>query len=96
MDLGNGVNARAVSLPDDQNPRFAGLGHPLSGLVGGSTTRRTYDTWSTHDEANGNDEDGVAGADQGTNGLDDAVPSRTDGRVAAQDADGVADDSGEL
>jgi hypothetical protein len=35
-------------------------------------------------------------ADQGTNGLDDAVPARADGRVAAQDADGVADDSGEL
>ena len=96
VDLGNGVNARAVSLPDDQNPRFAGLGHPLSGLVGGSTTRRTYDTWSTHYEANGIDEDGVAGADQGTNGLDDAVPARADGPVAAQDADGVADDSGEL
>lgn len=95
VDLGNGVDARAASLPAGQTPRFAGFGHPLSGLVGTAATRRTFDTWSTHYENDGIDEDGVAGADQGTNGLDDRVPARAGG-VAGQSADGVADDSGEL
>lgn len=96
VDLGNGVNVRAASLPTGQVPRFAGYGHPLCGaLVGTGSTRRTYDTWSTHYETNGLDEDAVAGADQGTNGLDDAVPARG-GDVAPQPADGVADDSGEM
>jgi len=95
VDLGNGVSARAASLPAGQVPRFAGFGHPLSGLVGTGATRRTFDTWSTHYENDGIDEDGVAGADQGTNGLDDPVPARATG-VAGQSADGVADDSGEL
>ena len=39
------------------------------GMIGSST----YDTWSTHYETNGVNEDGVAGVDQGSNGLDDAV-----------------------
>jgi type II secretory pathway component PulJ len=34
---------------------------------------RTWDTWSTHYESNGVDEDGVARADQGSNGLDDQI-----------------------
>jgi type II secretory pathway pseudopilin PulG len=45
--------------------------------------RPTYDTWSTHYEANGLDEDGVLGADQGTNLIDD-------GGIA-----GIVDDPGE-
>ncbi|MFM8284288.1 MAG: type II secretion system protein J [Planctomycetaceae bacterium] len=96
VDLGNGVYARAVSLPEGQFPRFSGYGNPLSGaLVGTATTRRTYDTWSTHYEANGVDEDGVAGVDQGANGLDDEIPARSRG-VASHPADGVADDRGEM
>lgn len=96
VDLGNGVHGRAASLPETQGPRFAGYGHPLSGgLVGSATTRRTYDTWSTHYESNGIDEDSAAGPDQATNGLDDDVPTRS-GALAGHPADGVADDSGEL
>jgi len=43
------------------------------GLAG----RTIWDTWSSHYEANGVDEDGVAGADQGSNGLDDAIGAYT-------------------
>jgi type II secretory pathway component PulJ len=39
------------------------------GLAGSST----WDTWSSHYETNGIDEDGIAGIDQGSNGLDDAI-----------------------
>jgi len=95
VDLGNGVHGRAASLPGDQSPRFAGHGHPLAGaLVGAAASRRTYDTWSTHYETNGIDEDGVAGPDQGANGLDDDVPPRPGG-VGEHPADGTADDRGE-
>jgi hypothetical protein len=51
-----------------------------TGALGG---RRTYDTWTTHYEANGRNEDGDALVDEGTNGLDD-------------DGDGTVDDAGEL
>ena len=60
---------------------FSGLGisvrnaQPLSIQPPGSSGQAyaTYDTWSSHYEVNGLDEDGVAGVDQGTNGLDDAI-----------------------
>ena len=45
-------------------------------------TPATYDTWSTHYEADGVDQDGQGGADQGTNGFDD-------------DGDGVIDEADE-
>jgi len=81
VDLGNGVGTNGLLAVASGTvfPRFAGFGQPKSGLVGGATGRRTFDTWSTHYEANGIDEDGVYGADQGTNGLDD-------------DDDGMADE----
>lgn len=55
---------------------------------GGATTplengsSRTYDTWSTHYESNGRDEDGDGVIDEGTNGQDD-------------NGDGVPDDPAE-
>lgn len=63
---------------------FSGLGvsvrnsHPtrtLSIQPPGSSRQdyATYDTWSSHYEVNGLDDDGVAGVDQGTNGFDDAI-----------------------
>jgi hypothetical protein len=45
--------------------RFNGFGHARSGLAGSAATRRTYDTWSLHYEANGVDED------RHPNGIDD-------------------------
>lgn len=76
VDLGNGVSTNTL-LSGGLAPRMAGSG---TGALAG---RRTYDTWTTHYEANGRDEDGANGADQGTNGLDD-------------DNDGTVDDAGEL
>ncbi len=42
--------------------------YPLAGLA---YPCATFDTWSTHYDSNGYDEDGVGGIDQGVNGLDD-------------------------
>jgi prepilin-type N-terminal cleavage/methylation domain-containing protein len=92
VDLGNGVSTAG---PAGVTPRFAGFGSPLSLLNGGLTTPCVYDTWSTHYEADGVDQDNVASADQGTNGVDDAVPARVAGTVPAVSADGVIDDTDE-
>ena len=73
VDLGN--NVMANSLPSfSVNPLFSNFGNSLSGLNGSATSRRTYCTWSTHYEANGIDEDGIDGTDQGTDGLDSSTP----------------------
>ena len=95
VDLGNNVSVLAASLPTGITTRFSGYGDVKSQLIGTTTTPRTYDTWSTHYETNGIDEDGVGGADQGTNGADDNVPTRYAGLVPAQLQEGVIDDVGE-
>lgn len=95
VDLGNGIAAATGFPAPSTAPRFAGQGHPLSKLVGSASTRRTYDTWSTHYESNGLDEDGEAGVDQGSNDLDDEIPPRADGLVPGRPMDGVVDDAGE-
>ena len=46
-------------------------------------------------QSNGLDEDGEAGVDQGSNDLDDEVPSRANGAVPLWPKDGVVDDAGE-
>jgi len=77
VDLGN----LALPGPSGMGARFSGYGDSRSGtgangLQGSATTRRTYDTWSTHYEANGinedNDTDGVGDPliDEGSDGLD--------------------------
>jgi prepilin-type N-terminal cleavage/methylation domain-containing protein len=87
VDLGNGVtsNSMLASVGGGIVPRFADFGRAKSKLVGTGTSPRTFDTWTTHYEANGRDEDGANEADQGTNGLDDD-----------DDGDGTVDDAGEL
>jgi len=87
VDLGNQVMTVG---PSGESPRFAGFGSPLSRLLGSSTTACVYDTWSTHYEADGVDQDGVAGVDQGVNGADDQVPARLG--LSPIPADGVIDD----
>jgi hypothetical protein len=65
VDLGNfATNALGVS------PRFSGYGEAKSRLAASNTSRRTYDTWSTHYETNGIDEDNDGVVDQGSDGLD--------------------------
>jgi hypothetical protein len=66
VDLGNGTVGVTshFSSSAQGNYRLQAMG-----LAGSSI----WDTWSSHYEANGVDEDGLARADQGTNGLDDTV-----------------------
>ncbi|MDB4475495.1 prepilin-type N-terminal cleavage/methylation domain-containing protein [Pirellulales bacterium] len=71
VDLGHNVRSNTII---SANPLFSGFGNSLSGLNGSATSRRTYCTWSTHYEANGIDEDGIDGTDQGTDGLDSSTP----------------------
>jgi type II secretory pathway component PulJ len=73
VDLGNGT---LTAGPSGVGPRFGSTARgnyrgDSIGLNGGSV----WDTWSTHYETNGVDEDSVAGVDQGSNGFDDAVGS---------------------
>lgn len=76
VDLGHNFGTNA--LVPGVTPPFSGFGAAKSQLVGSSSTRRTYCTWSTHYEANGLDEDGTAGVDQGTDGLDNNGNSLVD------------------
>ena len=71
VDLGHNVRYNNIL---SAIPLFSGFGNTLSGLEGSATSRRTYCTWSTHYEANGIDEDGIDGTDQGTDGLDSSTP----------------------
>jgi len=78
VDLGNGSS----SGPSGLAARFSGYGDSRSGtgangLVGSTAARRTYDTWSTHYESNGIDEDGDGIIDEGSDGLD----NNNDGQV---------------
>ena len=68
VDLGNGTTGVTSHFSGSAqgNYRLQSMG------LAGSTT---WDTWSTHYDANGVDEDGVGGIDQGSNGLDDAIGS---------------------
>jgi prepilin-type N-terminal cleavage/methylation domain-containing protein len=75
-------------------PHFSGTGQAKSFLA--SATRRTYDTWSSHYEANGIDDDGVAGIDQGTNGIDNDSDGIIDEPPLDTNNDGTYEDLGEM
>ena len=76
-----GVNGAYVDL---------GSGAASTTLMGSATAKsgltRIYDTWSTHYESNGIDEDNVLGADQGANGQDDDTSTSAVGYGIADDA----------
>lgn len=80
VDLGHAISGNDL-LPAIPS-HFAGFGDARSGLQGSGLARRTYDTWSSHYEANGRDEDGDGLVDEFLNGLDD-------------DGNGLIDDAGE-
>ncbi|HEY4309582.1 MAG TPA: prepilin-type N-terminal cleavage/methylation domain-containing protein [Pirellulales bacterium] len=76
--------AQQTALDSVITSTFSEAGNSKSGLQSPDPyTASTYDTGSWHYENDGIDQDGVNGADQGTNGLDD-------------NGDGVVDDVGEL
>ncbi len=83
--------AAGTTFPATGASAFSGLGVQVLANAGAAnllahsldTTRTTatYDTWSTHYDADGFDQDGRDGADQGTDGFD------TDGDGAVDEAD---------
>lgn len=62
LDLGCAAPAATI---------LSGTGNPRSRLHKISGGTATYDTWSTHSESNGVDDDGDGIVDEATNGLDD-------------------------
>ena len=99
VDLGWAGGPVASTLAGSPHaPRFGDLGSVRSGLR--PPTRAagacTYDTWSTHYESNGINDDIVLGdtlVDQGANGLDDAT---VDDQGNPLLANGLVDDRAEL
>jgi hypothetical protein len=92
VDLGNNVSA-TVGVTT-LLPRFASYGLARSSAVGSATNVRTWDTWSTHYESNGVDEDGgTFGVDQGTNGFDDNGDGLVDESPADSNFNGVITDA---
>lgn len=79
VDLGNNNNSNAVLSPVGITPHFSGYGASLSKLNGSATAARVYDTWSTHYEADGIDQDDGGGGliDEGSDGFD----NNDDGQV---------------
>jgi prepilin-type N-terminal cleavage/methylation domain-containing protein len=88
VDLGN-------NMPAGGTARFSGPGDSRSGVrpAGGGTTwlsrARTWDTWSTHYETDGIDQDNQYGIDQGSNGLDDNQDGLVDNGDFDANGDGV-------
>lgn len=99
VDLGWNKGAYGVVATSGQRPRFASLGEPLSGLRNAAGPS-VWDTWSTHYESNGFDDDADGTIDEGSNGLDDDSDGKVDESPYDVDGDGLftspGDDPGEL
>jgi len=99
VDLGWNRGPYGVVATSGQRPRFAGVGEPLSGLRNPSGPF-TWDTWSTHYESNGFDDDQDGTTDEGSNSLDDDSDGKADESPFDVDGDGLftspGDDPGEL
>jgi len=85
VDLGHGATVNPFTSGSGVQPHFGGNGDPRSKLdsvsesAAGFGNRRTYDTWTTHYEANGKDEDLDSVIDEGTDGIDNDTPR--DGQI---------------
>lgn len=93
VDLGDG---NAVHGPASLTPRYGSSGDLFSRLNASPDQARTWDTWSTHFETDGYDQDGtyatlggIVGADQGSNGLDDNQDGIVDNGPVDLNGDGV-------
>jgi prepilin-type N-terminal cleavage/methylation domain-containing protein len=101
VDLGNGNTASGMT-PPGPTPRFAAYGAAASGLAATSAWGpRVYDTWSTHYETDGVDQDASRGlgVDQGANGLDDNTNGVVDDGPSDLNGDGaftLASEVGEM
>ncbi|MEN9666579.1 MAG: hypothetical protein RLZZ326_2942, partial [Planctomycetota bacterium] len=101
VDLGWNQAPYGVVATSGQRPRFADLGEPISGLRPANAAGvRVWDTWSTHYESNGFDDDQDGPIDEGSNGLDDDSDGKVDESPYDVDGDGLfngaGDDPGEL
>jgi prepilin-type N-terminal cleavage/methylation domain-containing protein len=86
VDLGNGETSVSTS---GLAARFATDGDRGSGLVATQPfIPRTWDTWSSHYESDGIDQDGDGVRDQASNGLDDNTDGIVDNGYWDADADG--------
>ena len=101
VDLGWNRGPYGVVATSGQRPRFAGLGELMSGLRPANAAGvRVWDTWSTHYESNGFDDDNDGVADEGADGLDNDSDGKVDESPYDVDGDGLftgaGDDPGEL
>jgi hypothetical protein len=65
------ANAQTTPGPSGFPPHFSGSGQRnYRGQAGGMAGRNTWDTWSTHYETNGADDDADGTIDQGSDGFD--------------------------
>jgi type II secretory pathway component PulJ len=101
VDLGWNKGPYGVVATSGQRPRFANLGELMSGLRPANATGvRIWDTWSTHYESNGFDDDNDGVADEGADGLDNDSDGKVDESPYDVDGDGLftgaGDDPGEL
>lgn len=101
VDLGWNGGPAAINPTCSYRPRFADLGEAKSRLrPPDATRRRVWDSWSTHYESNGVDDDGDGKVDEGSNGIDDDGDGKVDEFPYDADGDGfyngAADDDGEL
>ena len=99
VDLGWNKGPYGAVATSGQRPRFANLSEPLSGLRNAAGPA-IWDTWSTHYESNGFDDDQDGTIDEGSNGLDDDSDGKVDESPYDVDGDGLftspGDDPGEL
>ncbi len=94
VDLGHGT-ANALLAPS-VFPHFSGNGDPRSKLDSANDGgRRTFDTWTTHYEANGKDDDVDTTTDEGTDGLDNDSDGKIDEPPYDADGNGVYTDAGD-
>jgi hypothetical protein len=101
VDLGWNKGPYGVVATSGQRPRFADLGELLSGLRPANATGvRVWDTWSTHYESNGVNDDNDGVTDEGADGLDNDSDGKVDESPYDVDGDGLftgaGDDPGEL
>jgi hypothetical protein len=101
VDLGWNRGISNAVATSGLRPRFADLGDSRSGLQASGTVPRVWDTWSTHYESNGLDDDGDGVVDQGSDGLDNDGDGKVDESPFDADGDGTytndpRDDWGEL
>jgi len=92
VDLGWNKGPYGDVATSEQRPRFADLGELKSGVRPADAIGvRIWDSWSTHYESNGFDDDSDGTIDEGSNGLDDDGDGKVDESPYDADGDGFYD-----